>query len=128
MFSQQTRYKWELRDGVIRVYPLALRDTFIERLLATKIQRFSPKRGIDNFKVRNELMNLPEVRKLLKSDGLTFFAQDGPNSIHLFHHGEIDVSGFNTDLRGILNKIAKESVHKLWMVEKTDKRFVGVSF
>ncbi|MGH9971924.1 MAG: hypothetical protein ACREBG_29605 [Pyrinomonadaceae bacterium] len=68
LVAQEPHYKWELRDGVINVTPVAGRDEVLAQLLNIKIARFNPPKGTDKFKLRDAVLALPEVKQFLEAN------------------------------------------------------------
>lgn len=115
-------YRWEVRDGVINIVPIQSRDQFLEKLLSTHIDRFTPKPGLTKFDIRNTLADLPEVHSLLEANKITVFKYGD----YIYHPSiytkEVDLSISDTDVRGVLNKIVRDSEHKLWVVGWRDAK------
>ena len=118
IIAQEPQYKWELRDGVINVFPIKARDSFLKAFLETKIIDFYPEKGISKFKVRDAIIDLPNVKTLLKKENVEILKRDYLESNYLYPDDEIEISISNSDVRGILNKIIGDSVHKFWLVER----------
>jgi hypothetical protein len=115
--GQEPIYRWEIRDGVINFVPLQVREPFFEKLLETRISRFAPEKGINKFSIRNTIADLPEVRTLLESKNITVSrVSDYAYSPSIYSNKEVDLSISDTDVRGVLNKVVKDSEHKLWVI------------
>lgn len=110
-------YRWEVKDGVVNVVPAVARDTLIEHLLSTKISHFSPQKVTDKFELRNAIVDLPEVKSFLDANGVSVFRLGDPvrRSDHI---GAIDLSVSDTDVKGLLNKIVRETERKFWAVSR----------
>jgi hypothetical protein len=115
--EQEPIYRWEVRDGVINFTPIQARERFFEKLLDTRISQFVPKKGISKFELRNTLVDLPEVKTFLEAENITVIKL-GDYVYHpsIYSNDEVDLSIFNTDVRGVLNNIVRESEHKLWVL------------
>jgi hypothetical protein len=129
--GQETGYRWELRDGVINIIPITSRDDFVEKLLNTPIRRFDQPKKLGKFQIRDAIAELPEVVALLKANGIT--ASHYGYSYHYpsrYTNEKVDLSISNTDVRGVLNKVIKDSEHKMWMVSRSgnDLSSLDVSF
>lgn len=115
-------YRWEVRDGVINIVPNQSRDQFLEKLLSTHIDRFTPKPGLTKFDIRNTLADLPEVHSLLEANKITVFKYGD----YIYHPSiytkEVELSISDTDVRGVLNKVVRDSEHKLWVVGWRDEK------
>jgi hypothetical protein len=123
-------YRWEVRDGVINIVPNQSRDPFLEKLLSTHIDKFTPKPGITKFDIRNTLADLPEVHSLLEENKITLFKYGDHVYYPSIYTKEVDLSISDTDVRGVLNKVVRDSEHKLWVVGWRDgkKDSLTISF
>ncbi len=121
---QEPHYKWELRDGVINVTPVVARDEFLAQLLDTKIAQFVPPKGTtDKFRIRDAILALPEVSQLLNANNVAVRPYDYAYGRSIYFNDKVDLTIANTDVRGVLNSVGKESEHKIWFVERVgDKR------
>lgn len=118
--EQEPAYRWEVRDGVINIIPTKSRDDFVEKLLNTPIHRFNLPKVPGKFQIRDKIVELPEVVDLLKANGVTAshygYFYRSPNT-HTDSNLSLSIS--NTDVRGILNKVIRESEHKMWIVSRS---------
>lgn len=119
--GQERGYKWEVRDGVINIIPITSRDEFVEKLLNTPIPRFDQPKKLGKFQIRDAIMELPEVVALLKANGITashygYFYNRTARSNEI-----VDLSTSGTDLRGVLNKVIRETEHNMWMISRSGK-------
>lgn len=119
--GQETGYKWELRDGVINIIPITLRDHFVEKLLSTEIRRFDQPKKLGKFQIRDAIVGLPEVVALFKANGITASHYGYAYTPSLQANEGIDLSVSGTDLRGLLNKVIRETEHTMWMVSRSGK-------
>lgn len=121
--AQEPRYKWELRDGTINITPVEGRDQFLAQLLNTRVAQFDPPRGMtDKFKLRDAVLALPEVRQLLDANMVTVRPYDYPYRHSIYSNDKVNLRISNTDIRGILNHIAKETEHKMWDLERVGNK------
>ena len=121
--QQEPNYRWEVRDSVINFVPTQGKDQFLETLLRTRISRFAPKTGINKFELRNTLADLPEVRRVLEANRVTVLrVSDYAYYPSIYSNKEVDLSISETDVRGVLNKIARDSEHNLWVLGWRDKK------
>jgi hypothetical protein len=116
--QQEPICKWEVKDGVINLIPAHERDEFLEKLLATPVHRFAPKKGISKFEIRNAIVSLDEVRKLLESHKMKLDKHDYKSDRSIYSDDNVDLSISDTNVRGVLNKVIRESEHKLWVVSR----------
>lgn len=128
--GQETGYRWEMRDGVINILPITSRDEFVEKLLNTGIRRFDQPKKLGKFQIRDAVVELPEVVALLKANGITashygYFYTPSPN-----RNEKIDLSSSGTDLRGVLNKVIRETEHNMWIVSRSGQNLnsLDISF
>lgn len=121
--GQAPFYRWELRDGVINFVPTQGRDPFLEKLLDTHIGAYLPKKGINKFELRNTLADAREVQRLLAANNTSVNrVSDYIYYPSIYSDRGVDLSIHNTSVRAVLNKIVRESEHKLWMVDRDDKK------
>src|SRR5688572_82426 len=71
IIQQQPDYRWEVRDDVINILPTKSSDGFIETFLSTRVQRFDPPKIPSSSRLRDAVIELPEVQTLLKTNGIT---------------------------------------------------------
>jgi len=118
--QQEPAYMWELRDGVINFTPVKDRDPFFERLLNTPVRNFVSPKVNDKFAIRDALLNLPEIKELIRSSGLEVETLGYPHKPSI-HVSNADLSDKNTNFHSLLNKIIRESGHNAWMLQWGDK-------
>lgn len=119
--KQEPAYVWELRDGVINFTPVVDREPFFEKLLDTQVRGFVSPKGNNKLAIRDALLNLPEIKELIRSNGLE------PERLGYPHKPSIpkndgDLSDNNTNFRSLLNKIIRESGHNSWVLQWGDKK------
>lgn len=123
LVAQEPRYKWELRDGAINITPVAGREHFLARFLDTRISQFEPPRGTtDKFKLRDAVLALPEVRAFLEANGVIVKPYDYSYRRSIYSDDDVDLTMANTDVRGILNNIARRTEHKIWSLERVGEK------
>lgn len=120
--QQEPGYMWQVRDGVINIIPITSRDDFIERLLNTPVQQFTPPKILGKFQIRDAIAKLPEVVSLLETSGISasnyVYSYRYPS---IYTNEKVDLSISKTDVRGVLNKVIRDSEHKMWMVSRSGK-------
>ena len=114
---QEPAYRWEVRDGVINLVPKST-DQFLSKLLDTHVSRFAPKKGLNKFELRNVVADLPEVKNFLYLNDVTVSRLEYPTYPSVYSNEDLDLSISNTNVRGVLNKIIRDSEHKLWIVKR----------
>jgi hypothetical protein len=119
IIQDEPSYRWGIRDGVINFTPACDIDPVVEKLLGLAIRSFDPSKGLSKFEIRDAIVALPEVVAFLKTNGLTashygfwYYPSADPTP-------EVDLSLSNTDLRAVLNRVIRESDHKMWTVSRS---------
>src|SRR5258705_10445113 len=115
--EQRPDYRWEFRDGAINILPIRSRDELVNRFLETPIRRFAPQKGLDQLKLRDQIIELPEVQTFLKDNKLTpnrygYVSRSDP------HPSQLDLSSSGVDLRQVLNKVIRNGNRKMWIVSR----------
>src|SRR2546421_3605098 len=118
---QEPDYRWVVRDGVINLTPAQSRDQFIEELLNTPVHCFAPAKGLGEFAIIDAIMDLPEVRDLLKARGITALRQGFFYRPSIYTDKEVSLSITNTNVRGVLNMIIRKSEYKMWRIGRSGK-------
>ena len=119
--QQEPTYVWELRDCVINFTPVKDRDPFFEKLLNTPVRRFVSPKGNNKFAIRDALLDLPEVSKLIAANGVEADRFGYPHKPSIYAN-DADLSDQSTDFRSLLNKIIRESEHNSWILQWADKK------
>jgi len=116
IIQQQSAYRWEIRDGVINFTPKRDRYEFVVAFLDLNINCFSSNKDSDEYHIRNNIFKLPEVKDLMDLKGVS--PSRFPDSYtHTTPHNGVDLSISNSTIKGILNKMARESNYKIWVVD-----------
>lgn len=90
----------------------------LAQLLETKIAQFVPPKGTtDKFQLRDAILSLPEVKQLLQTNNVAVRPYDYAYGRSIYSNGDVDLRISNTDVRAVLNHVAKETEHKIWFVE-----------
>src|SRR5215213_994337 len=93
LVAQEPRYKWELRDGVINITPVVNRDPFLAEFLKTQVARYVPSASItDKFKLRDAVLELPEVRQFLKANAIGVRPYDYAYGRSIYSTDTVDVA------------------------------------
>ena len=119
--SQEPTYVWELRDGVINFTPVQNRDVFFEKLLNTPIRSFQLPKGNDKSAIKNALLNLPEIKELIRATGVEADPFGYPHKPSIYAN-DADLTDRNTNFRSLLNKIIRDSEHNSWFLHWLDKK------
>src|SRR5215510_10585005 len=118
--AEHPEYSWEVRDGVVNVFPRHGRqDPIVKEILGTEIETFSLKERTVTWEVERALLDTPELSAVMKGHSLTTpgFAFSGFYFPNVGRNFKLDVS--NMSVRSILNNIAKDSkTAKFWSVSR----------
>lgn len=126
--NQHNQYTWEIKDGVVNIFPKpGYRDFILDELLKVKIRNFSVKENSGCLKLADSLTDTVEVQKVLKTYGMTRSGSNfsGAYFPQLGRRFKLDVS--NMTVKAILNRVIKESpIAKIWLIKKHnfDRTFV----
>jgi hypothetical protein len=119
-FTQHDQYAWEIKDGIVRIYPTGNhRDAVVDELLDTQIGSLYVKEGSSCSLLEDSIANSAEVKSLLKANGVTYRRLNftGFYFPQLGKRYKLDVS--NVTVRAILNKVIKESpLAKVWVIQR----------
>ena len=121
LVQQVPDYKWEIRDGVVNFVPVS-KDEFLQKFLNTHVKQFTARKGASKFEIRDAIFGLAEVQGLLKTSKVIISKFDYWTYPSIYSK-EVDLNVSDTDVRGILNKVVRDSEHKLWVLQlKGEKR------
>ena len=115
IIHQVPKYEWQIRDGVVNIQPKDSSGTFLDRLLNTRISHYTAPKNATKFEIRNAIFDLDEVKRVLAMDKMKISKLDYFTYPSIYSK-EVDLSITNTDVRGVLNKVARDSEHKIWVV------------
>lgn len=108
--AEYKQYAWEIKGGVVSVFPKdEYRDPLVRELLTTEIGRFSVKEKTSSWAFGRALVSTPEIRRILEQRGITYDAGylGGVYIQQLGQQFTLDVS--QMQLKSILDKVIKES-------------------
>ena len=128
---QEPRYRWEMIDGVINFVPTCGRDPFIEAFLETPVDHFDPGKWTSIFQVRNAIGDIPEVKQMLAANHKTLYKSgDYVKRPSIYAKGDVDLSVSHTTVRGLLNRVIRESEHNFWSIgwARSDKDALSIRF
>ena len=115
--AKDPRYTWKLEGGVIHLWPLNGRDTFVATLQDAKISHFAFIGEATRYAVCNDIMNLPEIRSKLVTAGIDPMILANFGSIHKFDKNTyFDES--NLTLKELLDKIVLRTDMKRWVLAR----------
>lgn len=128
---QEPLYRWELVDGVVNFVPKRDRDPFIEAFLSTPVNHFNPGKWTSIFQVRNAIGDIPEAKRMLEANRKTLYKYgDYVKHPSIYSKKDVDLGISHTTVRGVLNRVIRESEHKFWSIDwaRGDKDAVSIRF
>ena len=118
--AEHPEYSWEIKDGVVRVFPKEGRqDPIVKQILDAEIGTFSINERTLTSAIEKDLLATPELSAEVKGHGLTALASDlsGFYFPTVGRNFKLNVS--NVTVQAILNNIVKESkTAKFWLVSR----------
>ncbi|HKG14542.1 MAG TPA: hypothetical protein VKB12_14535 [Pyrinomonadaceae bacterium] len=109
--EQMDNYKLEINDDVVNIFPVKGRDKRFEKLLETRIKRFTLEGGKTVEDITTNIQALPEIRSFLRDNKLHFTGvRQGMNFVLAAQYGRRIEAGMDfSDLtfRDLLNRITK---------------------
>ncbi len=127
---QHNQYAWEIRDGVVNVFPKDdYRDALFHDLLETRIGRFAVKENTSCWTLVESLVATVEIKKILKANGTSYRAPDftGFYIPQAGQHFTLEIP--NASLKSILNRIVGHSpTARFWVITRNYDRSLNMSF
>ena len=116
--KQDRTYNWKIVDEVVNVYPRDNHDPLLEDLLNTKIERFALGDNPTIYRIRNDIVELPEIRSKLEKARVTphIVAYTGIDFERVGREFSMGVS--NVTLQRLLNQIIRQSGVKFWILNR----------
>lgn len=125
--KQDPTYTWEVNNGVVNIYPVQFRDETIKSLLEKEIANFSTIKATGRDEIAKNIKSTNEINFLLKEKQIQFNISTKTNLYAKDGISEFNLS--NIELKGVLNKIVKESSDsKLWSITKTKEGSIFLLF
>lgn len=112
------RYVWRTTDGVVNVYPKAERDELLKDLLETKVQNLSFGNNPTLYKIRNSIVELPEIKSKLERARVTPFIVAITGVAFERPGGGFSMSVSDLTLQEVLNHVIKQSEVKFWILNR----------
>lgn len=119
--AKDPRYTWKLEGGVIHVWPVAARDSFVATLLDTRISHFAMVGGTSRSQIFNDIMNLPEIGSRLAVADVAPLIFVNFGSMHKLENGTF-FSESNLTLRELLDRIILKTDIKRWVLVRWGKK------
>lgn len=104
--KQMKNYRWEINDEVVNIIPIKGRDERYEKLLAMNISNFSFQKDSVIGQIRNNILDLPEVKKFL-SEHKIFSTKWRAFAVTAGRPLPVQMNFSNLTFRELLNKITK---------------------
>lgn len=108
---QMKNYGWEMRDGVINIFPVSERDKRLAALLDLKIRHFQLREGSMVADIIPALLDLPEFQQFRRINRITFSPiREGSETLIGMQYGRrIDgaMQFENITFRDLLNRITR---------------------
>jgi hypothetical protein len=120
IIRDNSQYDWEIKDGVVNVFPKAgHRVLFFRELLETKISHFSIKEKTNCWLFVENLIATPEVKNILEINSINY-SKRSFTGFYIPQLGENFVMNVSdSSLKSILNKVIKESpTAKIWLIKR----------
>jgi len=128
--TRHRQYAWEIRDGVVNVFPKApYRDALFHDLLETRIGRFTVKENTGCWALAESLVTTPEMKKILESHGTSYRMPhfSGFYIPQAGRHFTLDLS--NVTVKSILNRVIEASpTARFWVIARNDDRSLNIGF
>jgi hypothetical protein len=129
LVTQHRQYDWQIRDGVVYVFPKDnYRDALFHHLLETKIRRFSVRENTSCWTLTESLAGTPEMKKILEANGTTYRAPSftGPYIPQVGRHFKLDVSDLT--LKSILDRVIRQSsIARFWVMTRNQDGSLNIS-
>jgi len=120
LFAKDSQHTWKLEHGVIHVWPLVGRDSFLATLLDTKISHFSITGGASKCQIYNDIMSLPEIRSRLIVAGVEPMIFLNSGTMQKIRK-DIWFDETTLTLRELLDRIVQKTEGKRWVLYRWGK-------
>lgn len=109
---------WGATNGsIVNFVPTRDRDPFVEAFLNTPVARFDPGKWTSIFQVRDAIGDIPEAKRMLEANRKTLYKYgDYVKYPSIYAKKDVDLSISHTTVRGVLNRVIRESEHNLWSI------------
>ena len=115
--KQERLYRWEVVEGVINFVPARDRDPFVEAFLNTPVAHFDPGKWGSVFQVRDAIGDVPEVKQMLEENHKSLYKYgDYVKYPSIYSKKDVDLRISHTTVRGVLNRVIRESEHNSWSI------------
>lgn len=118
--SRYNRYAWEIREGVVNVFPKGdNRDAVSRDLLETNIGRFAVKKNTSCWDLARSLADTPEIKQVLAAHGTSYRRRNfiGAYIPQVGREFTLDVS--DVALKPLLNKVIGTSpTARFWLITR----------
>lgn len=124
--EKDSRYTWKLEGGVIHLWPVSGRDTFLATLLEEKVSHFSIIGELSRNRIYDDVMGLPEIRSKLMIANVEPLTFNGPGSWGKLRK-DTYFNESNLTLRELLDKIVLKTEIKQWVISRWGKNSEFIS-
>ena len=116
----QSQYIWEIRDGVVNIFPKeSFRDYILKSILKTKIKKFSLKKNSSCRKMTETLVAVSEIKDFFHSNGMVLGGWRFSGFYLPMMGKDFTLRISDKTLKSILNKAINESpTARFWYVDR----------
>jgi len=115
--KQYKTYGWDLRNGVVNVYPKEERDPIIEKVLNARIEEIRITKDATDLSIREQLINSPQVKNILDK-AMVHPVIVSSGGLSLEEGAGVSLNMKAVSVRDVLNQIVRESTLKYWVVSR----------
>jgi hypothetical protein len=105
--EEMRNYSWELKDGVINIFPSKGRIPLFRSLLEIEVKKFDMATDPRVVEFKKEIAKLPEIQEFIEQNNLDISTHRSGLTQHLFRRVLGEFSFSHIQLRDLLNKVAK---------------------
>lgn len=120
--GQMKNYEWEINDDVVNIFPVKGRDERYKKLLELNIKNFKVEKPALIFVIRNNIIDLPEVKGFLDESKIFYSTNRSGIFDHLKRKLPQEINFSNITFRNLLNSITKIK-RGGWILKQND--FLG---
>jgi len=118
----ESGYDFEATDGILYIYPNRDRSEFLRSLLESDIGSIRVANNRDKFAIRDQLLNLPEIKRQMDKWSVTRSVWGYDVSPNTRSTAEIDFLFGGGSFRRLLGDIACRTVNKYWAIGITGSK------
>ena len=127
---QHNQYTWEIREGVVNVFPKDdYRDGLFRGLLETEIAQFAVRENTSCAALAESLVTTPEIKKTLDASATRYRAPDFTGFYIPQTGRQFTLNVSNVTLKSILNKVVGHSpTARFWVITRNYDGSLNLSF